>query len=233
MLKKLVLLALAVFAVPLGAQEAKIREVVEAKLGVPVVSVTKADYLGLYEVFYDGQILYTDEKASAFLVEGQLVDAKTMRNITAERIGKLTAINFAELSLERAIKQVRGNGKRILVTFEDPNCGYCKVLARDMQKLNNVTIYTFLYPILSEDSLKKSRQIWCAADRAKTWNKWMIDNVTPSGQGDCDSKALLENRDYGRKRNISGTPTLIFADGSRIFGAVPVSQIEQKLNSTR
>lgn len=232
MLEKLIpLVLIAGFSLPLCAQEEKIKEAVEAKLGVPVTSVSKAGFLGLYEVFFEGQILYTDEKASAFLVEGQLIDTRSMQNVTAERLDKLTAIDFSALALNQAIKQVRGNGKRILVTFEDPNCGYCKVLARDMMKLDNVTIYTFLYPILSEDSLKKSRQIWCAADKVKAWNNWMTQNVTPSGKGDCDVTALTSNRDFGRKHGISGTPTLIFADGSRIFGAVPASQVEQKLNA--
>ena len=126
---------------------------------------------------------YTDEKMTAFIAGGQLIEGKTMKNLTEERMRKLTAIKFSELPLERAIKQVRGDGKRVLATFEDPNCGYCKRLAKDLQKLDNVTIYTFLYPILSEDSIRKSKQIWCSADRAKAWNDWMVEGRAPAGQG--------------------------------------------------
>ncbi|WP_434515163.1 DsbC family protein [Dechloromonas sp. ARDL1] len=223
-------MACASFAV---ADEADIRKVMEAKLGTKVDSVAKSGYLGLYEVYADGTIFYTDEKVSAIVVGGQLVDAKSMKNVTDERMRKLTAIRFGDLPLDRAIKQVRGDGKRVLATFEDPNCGYCKRLAKEMQKLDNVTIYTFLLPILSEDSVRKSRQIWCSSDRAKAWNDWMIDGKAPAGREDCDTSAITKNQDFGRKLNISGTPTLFFGDGERIPGAVPLARIEQKLNQVK
>ena len=124
---------------------------------------------------------------------------------------------------------MRGDGKRVLASFEDPNCGYCKKLAKDLAKLENVTIYTFLYPILSPDSLEKSNQIWCSSDKAKAWNDWMIDGKAPSAKGDCDVSAVKKTVDLGHKLAISGTPTLFFADGERIPGAVSVAQIDQKL----
>lgn len=215
------------------ADEADIRKVMEAKLGTKVDSVAKSGYLGLYEVYADGAIFYTDDKVSAIVVGGQLVDAKSMKNVTDERMRKLTAIRFGDLPLERAIKQVRGDGKRVLASFEDPNCGYCKRLAKELQKLDNVTVYTFLLPILSEDSVRKSRQIWCASDRSKAWNDWMIDGKTPTGREDCDTSAITKNQEFGRKLNISGTPTLFFGDGERIPGAVPLARIEQKLNQVK
>lgn len=234
----LAILGLSLFAVTALANEAEIQKAVEAKLGIKVESVTKAGYLGLYEVYADGHIFYTDEKLTAMLVGGDLiraqqainlVDLKNSRNITDERMRKLTAIKFADLPLDQAIKQVKGDGKRVLASFEDPNCGYCKRLARDLQKLDNVTIYTFLYPILSEDSLKKSRQIWCSADRAKVWNDWIIDGKNPGGRDNCDTTAITRNQEYGRRLNITGTPTVIFADGERVPGAVPLKVLEQKL----
>jgi len=229
MLKKLLPVMLALAGTTLvRADEADVRRAVEAKLGVKVESVARAGYLGLYEVFADGNIVYTDDKVTAIIV-GPLIDGKTMKNVTEERMRKLTAIKFSDLPLERAIKQVRGDGHRVLATFEDPNCGYCKRLAKEMQKLDNVTIYTFLYPILSEDSVRKSRQIWCAADRAHTWNDWMMDGKTPPAKEDCDTSAVSKNQEYGRKLNISGTPTIFFADGERIPGAIPLTRIEQKL----
>ena len=215
------------------ADEADIRKSMEVKLGTKVESVSKSGYLGLYEVYADGNVFYTDEKVSAILVGAQLVDAKTMKNVTEERLRKLTAIKFSDLPLDRAIKQVRGDGRRVLVTFEDPNCGYCKRLAKDLQKLENVTIYTFLYPILSEDSLKKSRQIWCAADRNRAWLDWIIDGKQPGGRDNCDTTAVSKNQEFGRRLNITGTPTIIFADGERIPGAVPLATLEQKLNQQK
>jgi len=234
MLRKTLSLALlAAVAVPGLADEAEIRKTIEAKFGGKVESVTKAGYLGLYEVFAEGSIFYTDEKATAIVAGGQLIDAKTMKNMTEERMRKLTAIRFSDLPLERAIKQVRGDGKRVLATFEDPNCGYCKRLAKDLLKLDNVTVYTFLYPILSEDSVKKSRQIWCASDRAKAWNEWMVDSRAPSGRDDCDTSAIVRNQEFGRKLNITGTPTIFFADGERVPGAMPLARIEQKLTQAK
>lgn len=234
MLKSVLSLTLAVACASFAmADEAEIRKTMEAKLGTKVDGVAKSGYLGLYEVYADGAIFYTDEKVSAIVVGGQLVDAKSMKNVTDERMRKLTAIRFGDLPLDRAIKQVRGDGKRVLASFEDPNCGYCKRLAKEMLKLDNVTVYTFLLPILSEDSVRKSRQIWCSSDRAKAWNDWMIDGKAPAGREDCDTSAITKNQDFGRKLNISGTPTLFFGDGERIPGAVPLARIEQKLNQVK
>lgn len=238
MRKTLVILGMSLLAATASANEAEIQKALEAKLGIKVESVTKAGYLGLYEVYADGHIFYTDEKLTAMLVGGDLIraqqainliDLKNSRNVTDERMRKLTAIKFGDLPFDQAIKQVRGDGKRVLASFEDPNCGYCKRLARDLQKLDNVTIYTFLYPILSEDSLKKARQVWCSADRAKAWNDWIIDGKNPGGRDNCDTTAITRNQEYGRRLNITGTPTVIFADGERVPGAVPLKVLEQKL----
>ena len=228
MFKKLLPLALAAtFSLTVVADEASVKKAVEAKLGSKVSSVLKSPYLGLYEVYVDGQILYTDEKLTA-IIAGTLIDGKTMKNVTAERMQKLTAIKFSDLPLELAVKQVRGDGRRVMASFEDPNCGYCKKLAKDITKLDNVTIYTFLYPILSPDSLEKSNQIWCSPDKARAWNDWMMDGKL-SGRGDCDTSAVRKTVDLGHRLAITGTPTLFFADGERVPGAVPLSQIEKKL----
>ena len=244
MLKKLlpVVLALALSAPALAATAAKkapapkvedksasVKEAMEAKLGTKISSVTKSPYLGLYEVYADGQILYTDENLTA-IIAGTLIDGQTMKNHTAERMQKLMAIKFSDLPLEYAIKQVRGDGKRVFASFEDPNCGYCKKLAKDIAKLNNVTIYTFLLPILSPDSLEKSNQIWCAADKAKAWNDYMRENKAPApAKSGCDTTAIQKTMELGRRLNITGTPTIFFANGERVPGAVPAAMIEQKL----
>ena len=234
MLKKLLPLAVGLFCSALVvADEAEIKKGMESRLGVKVESVAKSGYLGLYEVYADGNIFYTDEKMSAVIVSGQLIDAKTMKNVTDERMRKLTAIKFADLPFDRAIKQVRGDGKRQIATFEDPNCGYCKRLAKDLQKLDNATVYTFLYPILSEDSLRKSKQIWCSADRAKAWNEWMAEGKALTGKDSCDTTAISKNVDFGRDLKITGTPTIFFADGERFPGAMPLANIEKKLGSIK
>lgn len=229
MLKKMLSLALATaLSTAALANEAAVKKALEAK-SVPVKSVTKAGVLGLYEVFTGDQILYTDDKASV-IFDGHLIDLKARKSLTEERLRKLTAIKFSELPLDQAIKQVRGEGKRVMATFEDPNCGYCKRLAKDLVKVDNVTIYTFLLPILSPDSEKKSKQIWCAADKAKAWNDWMVDAKEPSGKDDCDTSAIKKNQEFARKMGISGTPSIYFANGERIPGAIPLQQIEQRLS---
>ncbi|MDR3159834.1 MAG: DsbC family protein [Zoogloeaceae bacterium] len=218
---------------PVAAQStaaSKLKQSVEKQLGAQVDSISKTSYLGLYELYIDGHIYYTDEQMSVF-IDGSLIDARNMRNITQARLEKLSAIKFSDLPLDQAIKQVRGNGKRLLATFEDPNCGYCKLLASELRKLDNITLYIFLYPLLREDSDKKSRQIWCASDKAKAWNDWMVNGKEPNNRTNCDTSAIDRNIAFARKLNVNATPTLFFADGSRVPGAVPIDRIEKKMDA--
>jgi thiol:disulfide interchange protein DsbC len=226
--KLTLLLALCLLPLFAFAQEDALKKTLEDRFKIPVESVTPAGYGGLYEVFAGGQIIYVDKNLS-FILAGPLLDGKTMENITQKRLEKLTAIDFDQLPLEHAIKQVRGNGKRKMATFEDPNCGYCKKLARDTKNLTDVTIYIFLLPILSEDSNKKSRQIGCAEDRVKAWNDWIVDGKAPQGKRDCDTTAIDANRALANRINVMATPTLFFADGSRVSGAMPLPAIEERL----
>lgn len=190
--------------------------------------VTKSPVPGLYEIRVNGaEIFYTDAEGN-FLIQGSVIDTRQRRNLTEERIDKLTAINFDELPLKDAFSIVRGNGKRKLVVFEDPNCGYCKRFERDLQKVDNVTVHMFLYPILGPDSTEKSKAIWCAKDRAKAWQDWMVRDQPPAAAS-CDTAAIQRNVEIGRKHRITGTPTLLFADGSRVPGALDNKQVEKLL----
>ena len=182
---------------------------------------------GLYEVRVGTDLFYTDAKGN-FLIQGELIDTKARRNLTEDRINKLTAVDFNALPLQDAFATVRGNGKRKLVVFADPNCGYCKRFERDLQNVDNVTIYTFLYPILSPDSAEKSRNIWCAKDRAATWHDFMLRDKTPN-TASCDTSAIQRNLAFGKKYKITGTPTLIFTDGSRVPGAINAQDVEKRL----
>jgi thiol:disulfide interchange protein DsbC len=211
------------------AQEAAIRKALSERLPqIPHIDeVSKTPMNGLYEVRMGSDIMYSDAEGN-FLIQGSLFDVRQKRNLTEERTDKLSAIAFDQLPLKNAFTQVRGNGKRRLVVFADPNCGYCKRFEKDLQKLDNVTIQHVLYPILGEDSKTKSKHIWCAKDKAKTWNDWMLSGVTPPAAS-CDTAALDVNVEFGRKHRITGTPTLFLADGSRVVGAVPLAQIESQL----
>jgi thiol:disulfide interchange protein DsbC len=181
--KLAVLLATGLIASCVGAQnsvEATIKKNIEPRLGgAKIESIKETPYGGLYEVRVAGDILYTDKKGE-YLIIGHVYDAKTTRDLTRERIDDINKIKFSDLPLGDAIKQVKGDGKRVIAVFEDPNCGYCKRLRQTTLKdLNNVTIYTFMYNILSDDSFVKSKNIWCAADRGKAWDDWMIGGKPP------------------------------------------------------
>jgi thiol:disulfide interchange protein DsbC len=227
--RALAIACLALAISPVFAQEATIRKSLTERLpNLPKIDeISKTPMNGLYEVRMGNDVMYSDAEGS-FVIQGTLIDVKQRRNLTEERVEKLSAIAFDQLPLKNAFTQVRGNGKRKLVVFADPNCGYCKRFEKDLQKLDNVTIHHLLYPILGEDSKAKSRNIWCAKDKAKTWNDWMINNTTPAN-ANCDTAALEANVEFGKKYRITGTPTLFFADGTRVPGAVPLAQVEKLL----
>ena len=226
--------ALAALALSLAfgaaAQEAAIRKNLAERLpNMPRIDeVSKTPMAGLYEVRINGsELFYTDAEGN-FLIQGQLMDTRQRRNLTEERVDKLTAVAFDALPLKNAFTIVRGNGERQMAIFEDPNCGFCKRFEKDLQKLDNVTILHVLYPILGEDSKVKSKNIWCAKDKAKVWNDWMLNGVLPPAAS-CDTAPVEANVEFGKKNRITGTPTLFFADGTRVVGAVPLTQIESQL----
>jgi thiol:disulfide interchange protein DsbC len=225
-------LALLMFGSALSATagEAEIRKNLAARIPqfAKIDEVTKAPIPGLYEVRVNGfEIFYTDEQGN-YLLQGSLIDVKERKNLTEERVEKLSQVAFDKLPAKDAIKIVRGNGKRRLAVFADPNCGYCKQFERDLTKVDNVTIQLFLYPVLGPDSVVKSRNIWCAKDKAKSWDDWMQRGAAPAA-AECDTAALTRNREFGQKYNITGTPTLIFSDGTRTPGAIPAAQVEKQL----
>jgi thiol:disulfide interchange protein DsbC len=212
------------------AQEAAIRKNLAERLpNLPKIDeVSKTAMPGLFEVRAGGtEVFYTDAEGN-FFIQGNLIDTKAKRNLTEERIAKLTEIDFDTLPLKDAFTIVRGNGKRKLAVFEDPNCGYCKRFETDLQNVNNVTVYMFLYPILGPASNERSKNIWCAKDRAKAWNDWMVKNIELPALT-CDIAAVNRNVDFGKKHKITGTPTVIFADGNRVPGAIPAAQVEKFL----
>lgn len=220
---------LACSLVPAFAQEAVIRKNLAEKFPAfaKIDEVSKTPMNGLYEVRVGFDLFYTDEQGN-YLLEGHLMDVKARRNLTEERIAKLSEMDFDKLPLADAFKIVRGDGKRKLAVFEDPNCGYCKRFERDLTNVNNVTVYLFLYPVLGPDSIAKSRNIWCAKDKPKAWNDWMLRNTAPAN-AECDIAAIKRNREFGQKYNITGTPTLIFANGSRAPGAISAEEVEKML----
>jgi len=228
------LLAAAALTLSLSAtaQEAAIRKTLAERIPQmeKIDEVQPTSMPGLYEVRIGTDIFYTDAKGN-YLIQGELIDTRARRNLTEDRINKLSAVDFAALPFKDAFTIVRGDGKRKLAVFEDPNCGYCKRFERDMQNVDNVTVYLFLYPILSPDSAEKSRNIWCAKDRAAAWEDYMVRDKAPTA-ATCDTSALQRNLAFGKKYKITGTPTLIFADGSRVPGAIPAKDVEKRLGES-
>nr|WP_230404501.1 DsbC family protein [Undibacterium sp. LX40W] len=200
--------------------------------GTKIDSVTKTPYGGLYEVRMGPEIIYTDAKAN-FLFVGSVLDNKAAVNFTKQRVEQITKVNFNELPLDAAVKYVKGDGKRVIAIFEDPNCGYCKKFRKTLQSVDNVTIYTFMYNILADDSSVKSRDIWCSANRSKAWDEWMIEGkVAPTAPANCQTpndKVFA----LGQKLRVTGTPTVIFTDGSRLPGMVDVKALEDKWASLK
>ncbi len=193
-----------------------------------VDEVRRTPIPGMYEARIGSDLFYVDEKAQYIFMEGHMLDMKNNRDLTRERLDEVLAINFKDLPLELAIKQVNGKGTRRIALFEDPNCGYCKKLRADLANLPDVTIYTFAYPILAADSDVKSRKAWCAKDRNKAWNDLMLSGKVPDNDGTC-SNPIARIKELGRKYNVSATPTVFLTNGRRIQGYMPAEQFAKAI----
>ncbi len=214
---------------PVGTSDAKteaVKKLFQKRFGgMPVEQVRHAPF-GLFEVQLGKSLIYTDAGVN-YVLDGHLIDAKTRRDLTEVRLEELSRIDFDSLPLELAIKQVRGNGSRKMAIFEDPNCGYCKQLRRNLVGIDDLTIYTFMLPILSKDSEVKVQSIWCAEDRGAAWDNWMLSGKVPEEKS-CDAP-IEDFQALGRKLMVQGTPAIFFADGSRVPGAITKDEIEKRL----
>ena len=231
----LVLFAAAVLSLSALAEgtEANIKKILQQRMGegAAVETVAKTPYGGLYEVKIGNELVYTDAEAK-FVFIGRVVDAETSKDYTQARLDEINRIKFSDLPLEAALKTVKGNGKRVIAVFEDPNCGYCKRFRKTLNETKDITVYTFMYNILSDDSRVKSKNVWCSADRSKVWDDWMVNGKVPATA--AESCAVTPNEkvlELGRKLKVTGTPTIFFADGSRVPGAVDAKTLEAKLAS--
>ena len=225
--------SLAVLCMAATAQEAVIRKTLPERLPqLPKIDdVSRTPISGLWEVRYGGtEILYSDDKGEYILVNGALVETKTRTDLTEARIEKLLAVSWDKLPMKDAVAIRQGTGARKLAVFADPNCGYCKRFERDLAGIKDLTVYTFVIPILGPDSTTKSRDIWCAKDPAKAWRAWMLEGTTPpKAAAGCDTAAIDRNLAFSRAHRINGTPAVFFEDGTRKPGAIPAEMIEKLL----
>jgi thiol:disulfide interchange protein DsbC len=226
--------ALALSASGFAADDAKVAATIRGTLAKrlpnlpPIDEVTRSPVPGLWELRVGSHVIYSDAQGS-FVIEGEIVDTSTNVNLTRQRIDDLTAFDFAKLPLKDAVVWKQGNGTRKLVVFADPNCGYCKKLERELSGVPDITVFTFLVPILGGDSPAKARDIWCAKDRSKAWRNWMVDDAAPpSARQTCDTAALSRNVLLGEKHGVTGTPSLVFENNERVPGILSHEALEKK-----
>lgn len=215
------------------ADETQLRKLLQDHFpGTEIESLRKTSFAGLYEVVVGGEILYTDEQAKYFFM-GHMIDTQSRVSLTSERMQQIRdsrRIAIDTLPLEHSIKVVKGKGERILIVYSDPNCPFCKKLEKELIDVKNITIHTLLYPILN-GSMSTATSIWCAPDRIKAWDDFMLKNIAPASK-ECETpiETLLQS---GQKYKVTGTPTLIFADGSVVSGMIPAAEIEKRLEQAK
>ena len=212
------------------AGENEIRKSLQSKFpGIGKIEhIAKTPYAGLYEVVIDDQLLYTDAQGE-YLFEGNVIEATSHRDLSEERRRVLFAIDFDKLPLELAVKKVKGNGKRKVAIFTDPNCSFCKRLEKELSGISDVTLYFFMYPIFP-GSDEIVRNVLCSKNPIKAWDDWMLSDIAPA-QATCKTqtdKVLA----LGQKLNVNGTPNLIFANGVQAPGYLPAAELEKNLNGT-
>lgn len=229
------MVALGLFGCSAQANEDTIRKNLATVMpkDLKIDEVRPSPIAGLWEVRIGSEIRYTDATGQ-YLVEGEILDLKNRRNMTQERVDKLTAVDFATLPLKDAIVWKKGDGKRRIAVFADPNCGYCKRFEKSLQDVDNITVYTFVVPILGGDSPDKSRAAWCAKDNTAAWRNWMIDNTAPpKADAKCDGSVIDRNLALSQKLRVNGTPAIVFEDGTRAPGALTAQQLEQRLQTVQ
>ncbi|MEO5669893.1 MAG: DsbC family protein [Ramlibacter sp.] len=215
---------------PVRADEAAVRATLQRVFPQsPVQGIAKTPVPGLLEAAIDGQVYYVTDDGR-YILAGQLIDVRISRNLTQERLDQINAIPFDSLPLAWAVKRVKANGARKLAIFEDPDCPYCKTLEQELKAVDNLTIYIFLFPIdeLHPAAAEKSRAVWCAKDQAKAWDDVMRSGVAPAPGVDCDHP-IAKIAGFAKQHRISGTPTLILAEGRRLVGSVPSVELEKQL----
>ena len=236
--RALALIALVMVALiepaPVAAQAAdvqqRLRAAVEGFSGgrLKVDDVRRTPLAGIYEVRIQNELLYVDERGQYLFYSGDLIDMKSQRNLTRERVEELLTIDFKELPLDLAVTQKTGTGRRVIAVFEDPNCGYCKKLRADLVRLDDVTIHTFPMAFLAPDSETKAARALCAADPVRAWNDLMLSNRVPANDGKCQT-SIAKVAELARRLGITGTPVVFFANGRRLQGYAPPDSFDRML----
>ena len=226
--------ALLCVMLPAAADEAAVRRMIQDKLqgGAQLESVQKMPWGNLYEVVVrsaDGLLLYYVDEEAKVVIAGQVIDAKTGRNLTEERQRELSRVSWQSLPLQWAITSKRGTGRRKIAILSDPNCPYCKRFEQDLAKLDDITVHILPYPVISPTSVRQTKAVWCSKDRVKAWNDLMFKRIEPEAAPDCDTpiEKIVET---GRRLGASATPTWFVETGERYSGAMPLDQVTRVLD---
>lgn len=217
------------------ADEAAIRRALAPRLGsATIVSVQKLPQAELFEVAVRGAdgaytVLYADA-AGQFILIGNLIEAATDRNLTAERLGKLSAIDWSSLPLQSAITWKRGTGRRQIAILSDPNCPYCKRFEADLAKVDDIVVHILPYAVVKQESVRQAKAVWCSPDRAQAWTDLMQKGIEPQAKTNCENPidALIG---FGRRVGATGTPTWFLATGEKHVGAMPMEQLVPLLDA--
>ena len=233
-MRKLAFLAV-LLAAPALADEAKIRKALEPKLGgAKIEGIQPAPVAGLWEVRLRTErgirILYTDASAT-HVIDGNIHEVRSNRDLTEERLRKLNAIKFESLPLDLAVKVQRGSGKRVLAMFSDPYCPACRQFERNLAKIDDITVYVFMYPVIRPENADHSKAVWCSPDRAKAWLELAAaaQAKVPQASPNC-AHPIDKVHDLGRKLGVNSTPTLFFANGERLSGGLGADDLKELLD---
>jgi len=201
---------------------------------VPIEAVLPSPIPGIYEVDTATDIVYADASGE-YIFSGSIMATKTRENLTALRTDERNSIDFATLPLDLAIKNVKGDGSRVLAVFSDPHCPYCKKLENELEQMDNTTVYTFLFPIeqLHPGATQDAHGLWCSADRPGAWKKWMLTQVSPEAKKGCTEDPVATIQALGEKLKINSTPTVFLSNGRRVTGALPAAELEQRLSAVK
>ena len=214
------------------ADDAAIRRALEPKLGgAKIEGIQPAPIAGLFEVRFrasDGmRLVYTDAQGT-YVLQGSLFEVDSGRDLTEERMRKLSAIKFESLPFDQAVKIQRGNGRRVLAMFSDPYCPACKQFEQNLQQIDDVTVYVFMYPVIRPELVAQSKAVWCAPDRSTAWLDLALRGKTPP-EAKCDTpldKILV----LGRSLGVNATPTLYLANGEKISGGLAAADLRDMLD---
>jgi len=226
--------ALLAFAAGAHAGEAAVRQMFAAKLGAgnEIGEIRRLPFAGLYEVTIrsaDGPHIYYADGDASFIIAGQIIETKSARNLTEERLRKLSAIEWGSLPFGAAVTAVRGSGRRKIAVFSDPNCPYCKRFEETLAQIDDVTVHIFLYPVIKPESVPLAKAVWCSKDRTKAWHDLMLRAIVPSASPDCDTpvEKLVA---LGHRLGATSTPTWFLQNGERYSGAMRLQPLRRLLD---